>query len=365
MSLIDELGIKPAPDFSGRMKKVLLRQGEPDRVPFYELFADKPIKDAILGKPTMLPSLLPFGDPIKLIPNEIEFWYRLGYDYVPAAPTYGFGMKVQTAKDTAETTGGMRFWVNESSSGLVKTREDFEKYFWPDPDLVSLDIFDAFAGHLPEGMVVFGQTSGVLENVTWLLGHEGMSYMLMDDPELLQMIFDKVGESLVRLVERIAEREFVGAIQMGDDMGFKTQTMISPKALRQYVFPWQKKAVEAAHKAGKPFILHSCGNLEKVMDDFIANGIDAKHSFEDAITPVTKAKKLWGNKIAILGGIDLDFLCRADPEQVADCARKLIKELGPGGGWALGTGNSVANYIPVKNFLAMIKAGWESGKYPL
>jgi uroporphyrinogen decarboxylase len=365
MALIDELGIKPAPDFEGRMKKVLLRQGEPDRIPFYELFADKPIKDAILGKPTLVPSLLPFGEPIKLIPNEIEYWLRLGYDYVPAAPAYGFGMKVTTAPDTAEQSQGPRFWVNETSSGLIKNREDFEKYFWPEPEIVPFDVFDAFAKYLPEGMVLFGQTSGILENVTWLLGHEGMAYMLIDDPELLQMIFDKVGKNLVRMIEIMCEREFVGAIQMGDDMGFKTQTMISPKALRKFVFPWQKKAVEAAHKKGKPFILHSCGNLEKVMDDFVANGVDAKHSFEDQITPVAKAKKLWGKKMAVLGGIDLDFLCRASPEQVCERTRKMIRELGPGGGWALGTGNSVANYIPVKNFLAMIKTGWEAGRYPL
>ena len=142
--MIDELGIKPSPDFEGRMKKVLLRKGEPDRVPFYELFADKPIKDAILGKPTLIPSLLPFGEPQKLIPNEIEYWRRLGYDYVPAAPAYGFGMKVNMAKDTAEGMDAPRFWVNEHDSGMIKNREDFEKYFWPDPDRWPLDLFDAF-----------------------------------------------------------------------------------------------------------------------------------------------------------------------------------------------------------------------------
>jgi len=361
LSLIDEIGIKPSPDFEGRMKKVLLRQGEPERLPFYELFADKPIKDKILGKETLFPSLLPIGEPKKLIPNEIEFWYRLGYDYVPAAPAFGFGMKVQLAKDTANESAGMRFWVNEEA-GMIKTREDFEKFFWPDPELVDFSIFDEFAEHLPEGMVVFGQVAGPMENVFYILGHEGMAYMMVDDPELLQMIFDRVGASLVRIVERMAEREFVGAIQMGDDLGFKTQTILSPKALRQYIFPWHKKMVEAAHKKGKPFILHSCGNLEKVMDDFIANGIDAKHSFEDEVTPAVRAKKLWGDKIAILGGVDVDFLCRANPEQVRKYTAKMIKELAPGGGWALGTGNSVANYIPVENYLMMLKTGWEMGK---
>jgi len=364
MALIDEIGIKPRPDFEGRMKKVLLRKGEPDRVPFYELFADKPVKDKILGKETLFPALLPIGEPKKLIPNEIEFWYRLGYDYVPAAPLYGFGMKVNLAKDTAGATEGMRFWVDESA-GLIKTREDFEKHFWVDADQVSLDIFDAFAEHLPEGMVVFGQVAGPMENAFYILGHEGMAYMMVDDPELLQMIFDRIGTGLVRLVERMAEREFVGAIQMGDDLGFKTQTILSPKALRQYVFPWHKKMIDAAHKKGKPFIFHSCGNLGKVMDDFIANGIDAKHSFEDEITPAGKAKKLWGDKVAILGGLDVDFLCRANLDQVQERTAAMIRELAPGGGWALGTGNSVVNYLPVENYLMMLKIGWEMGRYPI
>ncbi len=365
MPLIDELNISPEPDFEARMKKVLLRQGEPDRVPFYELFADKPIKDKILGKPTLLPILIPLPNARELVKNEIEFWYRLGYDYVPACPVFGFGMKAQFAQDTARLSMGSRVWIDESGAGIIKNRKDYERFNWPDPDLVSFELFDALAEHLPEGMVVFGQVSGVLENTLWLLGHEQMAYLSVDDPELLKEIFDQVGSRLVRMVERMCQREFVGAIQMGDDMGFKTQTILSPKMLREYVFPWHKKAVEIAHQQGKPFILHSCGNLEQVMEDIIALGIDAKHSFEDQVTPVGKAKKLWGDRIAILGGVDVDFLARATPEQVREYTEKIIKECAPGGGYALGTGNSVTNYISPENYLMMLQTGWELGKYPI
>ena len=73
----------------------------------------------------------------------------------------------------------------------------------------------------------------------------------------------------------------------------KNATMIfRPIYWRKYVFPWQKRVVEAVHKAGKPFVLHSCGQLEAVMEDLINDvKIDAKHSFEDVILPVTEAKK--------------------------------------------------------------------------
>jgi len=108
-----------------------------------------------------------------------------------------------------------------------------------------------------------------------------------------------------------------------------------------------------------PLFLHSCGNLASVMDDIIEAGVDAKHSFEDQIMPVSEVKRRWGKRISILGGIDVDFLCHATTEQVRGRTLKTLEECAPGGGYALGTGNTVANYIPVKNYLAMLEAGNE------
>jgi uroporphyrinogen decarboxylase len=102
------------------------------------------------------------------------------------------------------------------------------------------------------------------------------------------------------------------------------------------------------------------------MDDIIDDvGIDAKHSFEDTFMPVTEAKRLYGDRIALLGGVDVDFLCRATVDQVRDYVRNVINLCAPGGGYALGTGNSVANYIPVENYLTMLDEGRRCGTYPL
>jgi len=50
------------------------------------------------------------------------------------------------------------------------------------------------------------------------------------------------------------------------------------------------------------------GEPEKIpfYELFVDGRIDAKHSYEDAIMPVTEAKKKYGEKIAILGGVDVD-----------------------------------------------------------
>jgi uroporphyrinogen decarboxylase len=141
-------------------------------------------------------------------------------------------------------------------------------------------------------------------------------------------------------------------------MGFRSGTLISPDDLREFVLPGHKLMAHLSHAAGRPYLLHSCGNLDAIMEDLIEDvGINAKHSFEDTIESVVSAKGQYGDRIAVLGGIDMDFLCWASEEQVRQRVRDTLERCMPGGGYCLGTGNSVANYIPLENYLAMLDEG--------
>lgn len=103
--------------------------------------------------------------------------------------------------------------------------------------------------------------------------------------------------------------------------------------------------------------MHSCGNLWGVMDDVIDNiNTDAKHSYEDIITPVEQAYERLKNKIGVIGGIDMDYLCVRTPEEIYNRAVKLLLQTKKDGGYALGSGNSIAKYIPNENYYAMISA---------
>jgi uroporphyrinogen decarboxylase len=94
------------------------------------------------------------------------------------------------------------------------------------------------------------------------------------------------------------------------------------------------------------------------MDDLIEDvGIDAKHSYEDTIMPVTEAYKKYGDRLSILGGIDVDFLCRSDKESLRKRVRDTLDVCLKGKGYCLGTGNTVANYMPYENYLVMLDEG--------
>jgi uroporphyrinogen decarboxylase len=203
--------------------------------------------------------------------------------------------------------------------------------------------------------IIIHGPSGVLENTIALCGYDNLCVMLYDDPELAGKIFEDVGSRLVKYYEQFIEYDSVCAIISNDDWGFKTQTMLSPADMRRYVFPWHKKIVEVAHRHKKPVLLHSCGQLEEVMEDIIEHmGFDGKHSFEDTIMPIEEAYEKYKGRIALLGGMDVNFVCTASLEAIAERSKAMLERAARDGGYALGTGNSVPEYVPQASYLAMV-----------
>jgi len=352
--------IRPDADFD-RLRKVLTRSGLPTRVPFFEIFADVEIREAVLGKP--YPRDERPAVALDRIAHEIDFQHALGYDYIRVTADPSFPMTTRPARNTAALAPGNREWV-VSVDSVIRDRSDLDAFRWPavtDEQFIGLEYANT---HLPGGMKVIGTQSGIFEHACFLLGYENLCIKLAEDRGLVREVFTRIGELQYESYKRIVQYENVAALWYTDDLGFKTQTLISPDDLREFVFPWHKKMVDIAHEHGMPALLHCCGNLEEVMDDIIDGcGFDSKHSFEDAIMPVEEVKAKYGGRMAILGGIDVDFLTRASIDDVRRRTRQVLERCMPGGGFALGTGNSVANYIPVPNYIAMLETGWEVGRY--
>ena len=343
------IGREPEPDF-GRFLTAVRREGEPDRVPFVELGVDAEVMATVLEEPA------------DTVEQQVRFWHALGYDCASIKARPPWVRLRDRALDPAALPRAQREWVNTHATAYT-TRSEFEAFPWPRPEEVDYSDIETAIRIVPDGMGVLGRTSGVLENSMFTLGFEGFSYMLADDPDLARDTVDTVGALLLSVVETMASMDGVGAVFFGEDMGFKTATMVSPDVLRELVFPWHRRIVAAAHAHGKPILLHSCGNVTAVMDDILAIGWDARHSFEDIIQPITEAKRLYGDRIAVLGGIDMDLLARGTEQAVRARVREVVDACAPGGGYALGSGNTIANYVPLGNYLALLDEGWHCGRY--
>ncbi len=346
-------------DIEGLLRN-LRRQGTPPRVFFMELFYDGEIGQAVDRR---------FGVTAGLDASAPDFAYRqmiawqrfLGYETVR---TSLLALPTGTTAQAADTTGGeqaraSRSWINEHR-GLIASWEDFERYPWPDPDTIAFDTraLEWYERNLPDDMGVVVHGGHFCEYLCWLMGYETLCYALHDDRKLVQAIADRILALEIKACRTAMQFTRVRIFWGSDDMGFRTGLMIGPDDMRHFVLGGHRALARIAHDAGRVYLLHACGKRADIVEDLIEDvKLDALHSWEDAIEPITDAKRAYGHRLSLLGGIDVDLLTRGTEAQIRTRVREVAAACQPGGGFCLGSGNTVANYIPLDNYLAMLDEG--------
>ncbi len=319
----------------------------PKRPVLFELFLNVPLYERLAGYPHTDKTELGY---MKLVTDA---YARAGYDYVSlhGSRDFGFVRDEVHQKDT----------ISLNEGGVIHDRKSFDSYPWPDPAKCDFSALGEIEKYLPQGMkvMVIGP-GGVLENAIALVGYDNLCFMLYEDEALAEDLFTAIGQRIYGYYEQSLRYDSVGVVMVNDDWGFNTQTFLSPAQMRKYVFPWHKKIVQLAHDQGRPAILHSCGNMTEIMEDVIEDlKFDGRHSYEDGIVPVEEAYKRWGGRIAILGGMDVDFLIRSTPEAIRERCKAMLNLGKTKGGYALGSGNSIPTYIPQEHYFEMIRCALE------
>ncbi|MGD2245284.1 MAG: uroporphyrinogen decarboxylase family protein [Candidatus Aminicenantes bacterium] len=329
------------PDFENLLK--VLRREVPKRPTLFEFYFNERLYSRVVPGPTP-------KDSVSWWRRTAKTFYLLGYDYATVLCP-GFQFTDPNLLETKET-----FSLN--TCAVIHTQKEFDAFEWPNPEEADYALLDQLSEDLPKGMKLIPYSpDGVLENVIRLMGFDELCLKLYDNPQLVENVFEQVGSRLIQYYKRIVQYDCVGACLANDDWGFSSSTLIAPVTLRRYVFPWYKQIVGISHAAGKPVILHSCGYFENIIEDIIEEMcFDGRHSYEDKIMPVEQAYEKFQNRIAIIGGIDVNFICQNTPEEIYERSKAMLEQAAERGGYALGTGNSVPDYIPDENFLALIRA---------
>lgn len=350
-----------------RIRRAMWRQGEGDRVPLFEMSISPGIKAALLGRPIQGPA------------EEIAFWRRAGYDFVSMRAgvrsiVRGLHPVVKAwLHDRAgqEAGTGAEGWVQESVS-IVRDRADFEAFPWPEPqdlggynDFVDMAAYlDGLAAYLPPDMKVLVQIGYIFMGAWQLMGFENYCVKLMDEPDLIQDVTDKLGASQLAVLELLLQYECVGTIWLPDDLCYNSGPIVSPRVYQKYVYPWYVKIVERCQQAGIPVGLHSDGDLTRLLPDLVACGFDAIHPFEPPMNDIVAVKRQWGHRIAVAGNIDLKtVLAGGTPQDVIAQVREKAAALAPGGGWLLSSSNSIPDFVTLENYQALLVAGLKYGVY--
>ena len=366
----------PRPPNFENLRHNLLRRGEPAYVPIVEFGVDHDVKCAFLGRP------------IENLRDEAEFWYQAGYDYVPLQtgirtlfwPGYTASEK---AGDHGLTTSGqlhqrthtrytlyrdedrLMDWAPEGK-GAISNLEEFERFPWPDPDQMNLAAFEEVKQYLRPGMRVLAYLGYIFTSAWWLMGMETFCIALYEQPELIRRMYDRIWTIQSRVLLRLLKCDAVAGLVHADDLAYADGLIISPKHYRQFVFPWYRWCSALAREHGLVFIFHSDGRLNPVLEDVIGCGFNALHPIEPKAMDIVELKKKVGDRLCLLGNIDLGYtLTRGTPQEVEEEVKEKIRTLAPGGGYCVGSSNSVTAYVPLANYNAMREAAFRYGTYPL
>lgn len=143
-------------------------------------------------------------------------------------------------------------------------------------------------------------------------------------PEEVHRLFSRLTEYYMRIMERARKEAGVDAIFTTDDIGTQTGPFFSLEIFREFFKPYYKKLIDKAHSMGMHFWLHTCGNIEIFMEDFIEIGLDVIHPIQKyAMNPRETAEK-YGGRICFLAGFDVQ---RIIPYGTEEEVRQEVREM--------------------------------------
>jgi uroporphyrinogen decarboxylase len=326
-----------------------LERRVPDRVPYMELGVDRALAQKLLGWRG------PFTERANIeaqpfSPSEAaEVARELGTDnlcFVLRAPVYAH--KVE-GKD------GRLFY----GEGLIRSRADLGLLELPDPrDEALYRAAREFADRKGDHAACFVTRAGIFPALL-SMGIEAFSTALYDDRPFVEEVLDRYFEWTVAVTRQAGSLGFDIFITT-DDMAFKTAPYFSPDLFRELVMPRYR---ELARVVSMPWIVHSDGNILPFLEDLLSLGVAGIHPLEKGAVDIRAVKRDWGERVCLLGNVDLNLLGAGGPEAVDAEVRELIRDLAPGGGYILTSGNSLAGYLLPDNVRAMAAAARRYGAY--
>lgn len=321
--------------------------------PHFEAAVGDDVKGAFLGRP------------VRTLQDDVDFWSEAGYCLVPTR----FGLDLLYGRQLttkAANIGHAHYSIyrneevemswSETGVGVIASDADFENFQWPSPEQADLAILDQIQPLLPHGMKVLANIGKVFTGTWQLMGFTGFCEALEDNPGLVARVFARVAEIQTRIFDRVVVHPAVGAVLHADDVAYCSGTMINPEILRRHLYPHYKAMGDTCRRLGKIYLYHSDGDVRSVIPDVIACGFHGLHPLEPKPLNGVEVKRRWGDQICLLGHVDVDLLARGTPQEVRDQTRRNLDNLARSGGYCPGAANSVPDYVPVENYLAMLEA---------
>ena len=196
-------------------------------------------------------------------------------------------------------------------------------------------------------------------------GHEYILAGMALEPEWVGEMAETYARMLIRLQEILFEREgYPDGIWYCDDLGYKERPFMSSRMYREIIFPVHAQLVDYAHRHGLQVVLHCCGFIEPLLPDVIETGIDCLQAIEvKAGMDLLRIHNNYGNRLALMGGIDVMALITNDKQRIDAELESKIPIVKNGYGYVLHSDHSIPKAVSYDTLNYYIQKGLELGTY--
>jgi uroporphyrinogen decarboxylase len=225
---------------------------------------------------------------------------------------------------------------------------------------------DNFAAGDPDGdpTVLILETGAGLTEMYWATGMEWFSYLLADQPDLVEEWLEARNQAELRRTAAIADPDLLPIVLTYDDIAYKNATLFAPHWLRAHWVPCLKRLVDAWHARDTYCLFHSDGNLWPVLDDLVDAGIDGLNPLEVLAGMTVKGVRERYPNLFLTGGVDVSqLLPLGTPEEVREVCRQNILDTN-GRGYFLGSSTELHWGVKLENAIAMYETPHEMNIAP-
>ena len=351
---------------SGRQRVFCtLDHKEPDMVPITESVYSRPFFKEVLGS-------VPKNYDAEALTLCAQ---KVGYDMivVPFGGLSGFTPESGGAEYQDEWGTTFRkqesTWPVDAPVGFpIKDEQDLKNYVFPDPNLESRlnGLKTALSMNRGYDKFIAGAVRGPFSGSWMLTGFENLLINMYEDPAFVREVLKNITDFAITGGLRMIEAG-VHAVQFSDDYGSNHAPFMSEELFNEFIKPEMKRIIDAFHGKGIKVIMHSDGNLNKLLPHIMENRIDAYHPVErSAQMDIKDVKARYGKTITLIGNINnKSTLVKGSPADVEEEVRECIGIAAPGGGFILASDHSIHDDIPNENVFALYDAGRRYGKYPI
>lgn len=216
--------------------------------------------------------------------------------------------------------------------------------------------------------IMFGFGGNILEGGQNAFGWERFMMEIALGSEVVDYALDKMMEVYLEDL-RVYLQEigpYIQLIQMGDDLGTQTATLLSPSAYRRVVKPRHTKQYQYIREHSDVHVfLHACGSCWEIMGDLVDEGVEALNPVQTSAAGMDprRLKAEFGDKLTFWGGgcDTQSVLPNATPEEIDRHVKERIEIFAPGGGFVFNQIHNVQSNVPPANVVACYHAAWEYG----